>query len=174
MSYVDMSVPQNLLSLLVLRSTPQDLPYSLRLSVQLTVFYILSGIVVLQSTLAPDNMYAGIFLGFIVQYLFVYAVLAALDKSARFMQTFCAMIGAALIFNLISWPVFSVLSDALAQDVIKPTVSLLFLLLISWEILVKAHILRHALEMRMFGAMALSFSLFFISITLSQLLLPAR
>jgi hypothetical protein len=47
-------------------------------------------------------------------------------------------------------------------------------LLISWEVLVKAHIFKHALEMRMFSALALSFSLFFISIALSQLLFPAE
>jgi hypothetical protein len=50
--------------------------------------------------------------------------------------------------------------------------SLVFLLVISWEVLVKAHIFKHALDMKMFGALALSFSLFFISVALSQLLFP--
>ncbi|NOQ88170.1 MAG: hypothetical protein GQ550_04535 [Gammaproteobacteria bacterium] len=167
-----MSVFQKLLALLFLKSTPQDFPYSPRLTMQLAFFYVLSGIVVLQTTLAPDDMYAGILLGLLVQYVFTYAVLTALDKSARFIQTFCALIGASLLFNLLSWPVFAVLSDETSQDAIKSSVSLLFLLLISWEVLVKAHIFKHALEMRMFGALALSFSLFFISVTLSQLLFP--
>ncbi|MBE9560328.1 MAG: hypothetical protein IMF15_06030 [Proteobacteria bacterium] len=169
-----MSVFQKLLALLFLKSTPQDLPYSMALTVQLSFFYVLSGIVVLQTTLAPDDMFAGIVLGLLVQYVFVYAVLAALNKSARFMQTFCAVIGASLIFNLLSWPVFTVLSDETSQDAIKSSMSLLFLLLISWEVLVKAHIFKNALEMKMFGALALSFSLFFISVTLSQLLFPAQ
>lgn len=169
-----MSVFQKLLALLFLKSTPQDLPYSMALTVQLSFFYVLSGIVVLQTTLAPDDMFAGIVLGLLVQYIFVYAVLAALNKSARFMQTFCAVIGASLIFNLLSWPVFTVLSDETSQEAIKSSVSLLFLLLISWEVLVKAHIFKNALEMKMFGALALSFSLFFISVTLSQLLFPAE
>lgn len=169
-----MSVFQKLLALLFLKSTPQDLPYSMALTVQLSFFYVLSGIVVLQTTLAPDDMFAGIVLGLLVQYIFVYAVLAALNKSARFMQTFCAVIGASLIFNLLSWPVFTVLSDETSQEAIKSSMSLLFLLLISWEVLVKAHIFKNALEMKMFGALALSFSLFFISVTLSQLLFPAE
>ena len=169
-----MSVFQKLLALLFLKSAPQDLPYSMALTVQLSFFYVLSGIVVLQTTLAPDDMFAGIVLGLLVQYIFVYAVLAALNKSARFMQTFCAVIGASLIFNLLSWPVFTVLSDETSQEAIKSSMSLLFLLLISWEVLVKAHIFKNALEMKMFGALALSFSLFFISVTLSQLLFPAE
>ena len=169
-----MFVFQKLLALLFLKSSPQDLPYSMALSVRLSFFYVLSGIVVLQTTLAPDDMFAGIVLGLLVQYVFVYAVLAALNKSARFMQTFCAVIGVSLIFNLLSWPVFTVLSDETSQDTIKSSMSLLFLLLISWEVLVKAHIFKNALEMKMFGALALSFSLFFISVTLSQLLFPAE
>ena len=169
-----MSVFQKLLALLFLKSTPQDLPYSMALTVQLSFFYVLSGIAVLQTTLAPDDMFAGIVLGLLVQYIFVYAVLAALNKSARFMQTFCAVIGVSLIFNLLSWPVFTVLSDETSQDAMKSSMSLLFLLLISWEVLVKAHIFKNALEMKMFGALALSFSLFFISVTLSQLLFPAE
>jgi hypothetical protein len=101
-------------------------------------------------------------------------VLVALNKSARLMQTFAALIGVSLLFNVLSWPVFSVLADGSASEALKSTMSLLFLLLISWEVLVKAHIFKHALEMKMFAALALSFSLFFISITLSQLLLPVE
>ena len=169
-----MSVLQKLLALLILKSTPQELPYSLRLTMQLAVFYVLSGIVVLETTLSPDNLYAGILLGLIVQYVFAYAVLAALDKRARFLQTFCSLIGAGMLFNLLSWPVFTVFSDETAQDALKSSMSLLFLLLISWEVLVKAYVFKHALEMKMFGALALSFSLFFISVTLSQLLFPVE
>jgi len=167
-------IPEKLLALLFLKSAPQDLPYSFVWTAQLVVLYIVSGVVVLQTPLAPDDLYAGILLGVFVQYLFAYAVLTALNKSARLMQTYAALIGVSLLFNVISWPVFSVLADDTASEALKSSMSLMFLLLISWEVLVKAHIFRHALEMRMFGALALSFSLFFISITLSQLLLPVE
>ena len=167
-------IPGKLLALLFLKAAPEDLPYSPRLTIQLVVFYVLSGIVVLQTTLAPDDVYAGILLGVFIQYVFAYAVLVALNKSARLLQTFTALIGVSLLFNVISWPVFSVLADGTASEALKSTMSLVFLLLISWEVLVKAHIFKHALEMKMFAALALSFSLFFISITLSQLLLPVE
>jgi len=168
------NISRKLLALLLLKSAPEDLPYSPRLTFQLVVFYILSAIVVLQTTMAPDDLYAGILLGVAVQFAFAYTVLVALNKKARFMQTFAAMIGVSLLFNLLSWPVFSVLADNTASEALKSTMSLVFLLLISWELLVKAHIFKHALEMKMFAALALSFSLFFISITLSQLLLPVE
>ena len=169
-----MSVLQKLLSLLVLKSAPQDLPYSPRLLVQLMLAYILSGIVVLQTTLNPEDILSGLLLGLLIQYVFTYSVLRALDKRARFVQTFCAILGIGILFNLLSWPVFSMLSDETAQEAVKSSMSLMFLLIISWEVLVKAHIFRHALEMRMFSALALSFSLFFISVALSQLLFPGN
>ncbi len=169
-----MSVFQNLLALMILKSAPQDLPYSPQLLLRLAVLYVFSGLLVLQSTLNPDQPLAGILLGLAVQFLFVYIVLNALHHRPRFVQTFSAMVGAGILFNLLSWPVFAMLSDATMDDGVKSTMSLLFLLLISWELLVKAYILKHALEMRMFGALTLSLSLFFISIALSQLLLPAE
>lgn len=169
-----MSVLQKLLALMILKSAPQDLPYSPQFAVQMAIVYIFSGLVVLQSTLSPDDMLGGLLLGLFVQLVFTYLVLRALNRSARFVQTISAMLVVSILFNLLSWPVFIVVADATATEGLKATMSLMFLLIISWEVLVKAHIYRHALEMKMLSALALSFSLFFISVTLSQLLFPVQ
>jgi hypothetical protein len=171
---VDMSVLQKFLALMILKSAPQDIPYSPPLIVHLALAYILSGVIVLRSTLNPDDMLAGIILGFLVQYVFTYSLLRVLKKTARFVQTFCAILAVGTLFNLLSWPIFSVLTDETITDSLKSSMSLTFLLIISWEVLVKAHIFRHALELKMFGALVLSFSLFFISIALSQLFFPVE
>jgi hypothetical protein len=173
MHYVEMSVLQKFLAMLILKSAPQDLPYSPKLNVQLAAVYILSGIMVLRTTVGPDDTVAGILLGLLVQFLFTYFVLRALDKGPRFIQTFCAMLGVSIIFNLLSWPVFALLADESIDDNLRASMSLIFILVISWEVLVKAHIFRHALEMKMLSALALSFSLFFISVALSQLFYTA-
>ena len=169
-----MSVLLKLLSLLLLKSAPQDLPYSPLLTAKLVAFYLVSGFIVLQTTINPEDLYAGLLLGLAIQYIFTYMVLRALNKKSRFEQTFCAILGVGLLFNLMSWPVFSVLSDGSMSDAVKASMSLLFLMLMSWEVLVKAYIFRHALEMKMFSALALSFSLLFISIALSQLIFPVE
>ena len=169
-----MSVLQKLLALMILKSAPQDLPYSPQFAVQMAIVYIFSGLVVLQSTLSPDDMLGGLLLGLFVQLVFAYLVLRALNRSARFVQTISAMLAVSILFNLLSWPVFIVVADAAATEGLKATMSLMFLLIISWEVLVKAYIFRHALEMKMLSALALSFSLFFISVTLSQLLFPVQ
>jgi len=167
-----MSDLQKLLLMLFLKAAPQDMSYSVQNTVQMAIAYLISGIIVLQTTLNPENILAGLLLGFFVQYGFVYIVLKALDRRARFIQSFFAILGVGVIFNIMSWPIFSVMADELSNDDLKSSMSLIFLMLISWEVLVKAHIFRHALDMKMFSAMALSFSLFFISVALSQLLVP--
>lgn len=169
-----MSVLQNLIALLILKATPQDLPYSTQLTLKLVAGYVISGIVVLQATLNPDGLIQELLLGLLIQLVFTYAVLRALNHVERFLQTFCAILGVGLLFNLISWPILAMLSDAAASDTMKSSLSLMFLMIMSWEVLVKAHIYKHALEIKMFSALALSFSLFFISIALLQLLFPAE
>ena len=169
-----MSVLQNLIALLILKATPQDLPYSTQLTLKLVAGYVISGIVVLQATLNPDGLIQELLLGLLIQLVFTYAVLRALNYGARFVQTFCAILGVGILFNLISWPILAMLSDAAASDTMKSSLSLMFLMIMSWEVLVKAHIYKHALEIKMFSALALSFSLFFISIALLQLLFPAE
>jgi hypothetical protein len=171
---VDMSVLQKILALMFLKSAPQDLPYSLQLTLQLAVAYILSGIIVLRTTLNPDDTFGGILSGFVVLYVFTWLVLRALNKAARFLQTFSAILGVGVIFNLLSWPVFSALTTEPISADLQSYMSLAFLLIISWEVLVKAHIFRHALEMKMFSALVISLSLFFISVVMSQLLFPVE
>jgi len=169
-----MSVPQNLIALLFLRAAPQDLPYSPSLTVKLVATYIFSGIVVLQSTLNPDDLIQNLLLGLLIQWGFTFIVLGLLNHEARFHQTFGAIMGIGALFNFLSWPIMALLGDATADDSVKATLSLLFLMLISWEVLVKAHIYKNALEMKMVSAMALSFSLLFITIALSKLIFPAE
>ena len=95
-----MSDLQKLLSLLFLKSAPQDLSFSSRLMMQLAAAYVFSGFIVLQTTLNPEDMFAGILLGFFVQYVFTYLVLQALGRRSRFLQTFCAILGVGILFTL--------------------------------------------------------------------------
>ena len=169
-----MSVLQKILAMLLLKSAPQDLPYAPLFPLQMALVYVFTGVVVLQTTLNPDDLLGGLLLSLAIQFLFTYLILGALDKIARFVQTMSAILAVSIMFNLISWPVFIVIIDSAASESLKSTMSLLFLFIMSWEVLVKAHIFRHALEMRMFSALALSFSMLFISVALSQMFFPAE
>ena len=134
--------------------------------------YLLTGVLVLQSTIDPEGVIPGMILGLSVQLLFTWAILYSMQRQARFTQTITAMLGVGTLFNLLSWPLFHLVADASAVESVQQTMSLLFLLLISWEVLVKAFIYRHAMEIQMASALLLSLCLLFISFVLSQILLP--
>jgi len=169
-----MSDLQKLIALLFLKSAPQDLPFAKEFAIRLSFFYWFSGVLVLSTTLRPGLEVQSMLLSLTVLLGFVYIVLRVFSLEARFLQTISAMAGVSVLFNLASWPLLYAVSAETSNESSQVIVSLLFLMLISWEILVKAHILKHALELSMFKAMILSFSLFFITMTLSQLLFPSE
>ena len=165
---------QKLIALLFLKSAPQDLPFDSAFAIRLSFLYWFSGVLVLSTTLRPGLEEQSMVLSLAVLLGFTYIMLRAFKLEARFLQTLSAMAGVSLLFNLASWPLLYVVSTEASNAPSQTLVSLLFLMLISWEILVKAHIFKHALELSMFKAMVLSFSLFFITMTLSQLLFPSE
>lgn len=173
MHYVEMSDLQKLIALLFLKSAPQDLPFAKAFAVRLSFLYWFTGVLVLSTTLRPGLEVQSMGLSLVILLGFVYIVLRAFNLEARFVQTVSAMAGVSLLFNLVSWPLLYVVAANTGGESTLALVSLFFLMLISWEILVKAHIFKHALELSMFKAMILSFSLFFITMTLSQLLFPS-
>ncbi len=165
-----MSVFQKLFAMLFLKAVPQNLPCMKSLAVSLTLLYWASGVLVLSSTLKPSTLMENMLLSVVILLVFIYGILRILNFQARFVQTFSAIVGVGMLFNLLSWPLLAVIAD---NSSTIASVSFIFLMLISWEVLVKAHIFKQALGTSMLNALLLSFSLFFITMTLSQLLFPA-
>lgn len=156
--------------MLFLKAVPQNLPCMKSLAVSLTLLYWASGVLVLSSTLKPSTLMENMLLSVVILLVFIYGILRILNFQARFVQTFSAIVGVGMLFNLLSWPLLAVIAD---NSSTIASVSFIFLMLISWEVLVKAHIFKQALGTSMLNALLLSFSLFFITMTLSQLLFPA-
>jgi hypothetical protein len=50
--------------------------------------------------------------------------------------------------------------------------ALLMLLLVSWQVLVFAHVFRYAMQMSMMRALALSFGYLFLSMAAAEVILP--
>jgi len=169
-----MSVLQLLFAMLFLKAAPQDLPYNKSLPVKLAFMYWFTGVLVLGSTLNPSALMESMSLSVSVLLGFVYGILRVLHLQARFVQTFSAVAGVGLLFNLASWPLLTVVADDSIDGSLVSSMSFIFLMLISWEVLVKAHIFKHALAITMLNALLLSFAMFFIAMTLSQLLFPGQ
>lgn len=169
-----MSDPKKLIAMLFLKAAPQDLSFKPALAVRLAFGYWFSGVLVLTTTLQPSDVLASMLLSLVVVAVFVSGILRVFNQQTRFIQTFSAVAGVGILFNLLSWPILMILAgdDGQADDTLVPALSFVFLMMISWEVLVKAHIFKNALEIAMVNALLLSFALFFIAMTLSQLLFP--
>ena len=165
---------QKLVAMLFLKAAPQDMSYRPSQAVRLAVAYWFSGVLVLETSLQPSDILASMMLSLVVLVIYTWGLLRAFGLQNRFIQTVSAIVGVGMLFNLLSWPVLLMLSVDDSGENALPVLSLVFLMLISWEVLVKAYIFKNAIDVSMFNALLLSFALFFIAMTLSQLLFPGN
>lgn len=90
----------------------------------------------------------------------------------RFNQTFLACLGIGIIFQLLALPLVAVLNTgAEAADANNAVGGLIYLILVSWQVTVIAHVLRHAMDMVLTLTLLLSFSYYLLVIFLSNQLM---
>lgn len=169
---ITVSVARILLKMLLLRTAPQDLPFSSVLLGRIVFLYLLSGLVVLNGRVESSMALAQMTVGIIIVMFFSYLILALLGHKERFVQTVTALAGTGIIFNLMAWPVLRQTTLDTGTNTLSGQSALLMLMLVSWEVIITAHIYRHALNMQLAKTIILSIGLFLISMTLSQLIFP--
>lgn len=157
---------------MLLKLGPEDVPYSHRLLRQVIIFNAISGIIVLSTRVEAQLAVMNMALDLGLLFGFSYFLLRALNKLPRFVQTITALGGVGIFFHLLTWPLLAQFSVEDSSDNARAIAALLMLCLISWQVLVFAHIFRRAIDSSMSSAIALSFALFLFSVTASQLLFP--
>ncbi|MBB1127187.1 hypothetical protein [Thiospirillum jenense] len=138
------------IDLCLLRRAPQDAPASGLLLALVSIAGLVS--TVLLTMTAGHHIIAGL-LQSLTDYTLLFAVLWMvlnfINKRGRLIQTATALIGADTLLGL-----FALLPMILAMTATTDSAQLLFagvlfLGLIAWNLLVTAHILRHALDVRL-------------------------
>ena len=167
-----MPVLLRILAILLLRAGPQHLPYSLSLFAILTLLYLASGVLVLTTAMSSAQAVANMVLDVVVLLAFSYFCLSLLKYKARFVQMVSALAGIGIVCHLLAWPLFMQLQDMQEQEQGVKIAALLMLLLISWQVLVFAHVFRHAMKMSMMRALALSFGYLFLSMAAAEIIFP--
>ena len=165
-----MPIALRLLAIMLLRAGPQHLPYSLPLLGALTLLYVASGVLVIASTMDVDQAIANLVLDVAVLFAFSYFCLSVLRLKARFVQMVSALTGIGAAYHLLAWPLFVQLNDMQPEQQGVTIIALLMLLLISWQVLVFAHVFRHAMQMSMLRALVLSFGYLFLSIAAAEII----
>ena len=167
-----MPVLLRILAILLLKAGPQHLPYSLSLCAILTLLYLASGVLVLTTSMSIGQAVANMVLDVAVLFAFSYFCLSLLKYRARFVQMVSALAGLGVVCHLLAWPLFMQLQDMQEHEQGVKIAALLMLLLISWQVLVFAHVFRHAMQMSMMRALALSFGYLFFSMAAAEIIFP--
>lgn len=145
-----------------LRSAPQELPFSRALMLTTSLLYAVVGFAM--SALEQDFSHSLLATAVDVALLaaLAYVSLWITGHTERFTQTFTALTGIGVLFNIIGFPIIALLQQVPEGE--SSNLSLVLLILIVWNIVVIGHILRHALEMAMWLACGIALLYIYTSI----------
>ena len=153
----------------LLRQPPQDVPASWGLfALLLLINLVIDSLRVAQQVGLAQAiplilLYSIVLLGVIVLLLWL------LGYRARVLQTLIAMVGTGLVITVFVLPLEWVLGLFPNSE---GMFGILLLFLYAWNLIVTAHILRHALSVKFFFAAVLSLGYFMLSFRLATLLFP--
>jgi hypothetical protein len=150
---------QLLRDILWLRRGPQDVPYSPILLVACCVAALTLQLVLASIFTEGGNLVASL-IALLLDLGLLYFVLMLRGFTSRFVQTATALIACTILFTLIALPItFIVGTPPKATDqvtAVQGVLGLVALVVITWKLVVDAHILRHALSIPFFAGLALA------------------
>jgi hypothetical protein len=140
----------------LLRAGPQDLPQSrVLLGLAMAGYTLVSFLLSLPAYPSSDAarlalMDSSLLVGFAAATLFLSG------KFARFTQTLTALAGTGILLGLLALPVIRLLTANQSAGQASPLAALLWLALFGWNLVVVAHIMRHALSVGFFVALGIA------------------
>jgi len=162
------------LDICLLRAGPQDLPHS-----QTLLGLTLGGYVLVSFLLSAPGYPVGTALlialvDLALLLIFAISLLSLVGKINRLIQTLTALVGTGTLLGLIALPLVQVLTREQVSEELVFLVSMLWLLLFGWSLLVVAHIMRHALSVSLPVALGASIVYAVVAMQIIGLLFPVE
>jgi hypothetical protein len=155
------------------RSSPARLPASVfLLALVAAAVAILEVVGALLPPGPSDRILTRVALSVGLPLLFAWAVLSVARHSQRFLQTGSALLGVAVIAELVLYPLGSLLNVVGADRPASIPLGLLLFVGLIWYLLACAHIWRAALDSSVAVGIAISVGYLLLSMVLEQQLLP--
>lgn len=148
----------------LLRLAPQDLPTSSLLLALSLLMYVLSSIVVGLVNMSPlSALLSGVVDVLIVAGL-TFLLLWVRDLGVRYMQTLTALAGSGTILAVFAAPV---LWWQVQQPDVLPMVStMLMMALLTWNLVVVGHVLRHAISTKLYLGILIALVYLYVAISI--------
>ena len=160
------------LDLCLLRAGPQDGSGSVFSLVFAITCYAMVSVLVMTS---GYGMLAGArlaLLELVMLVAFIVLLLYLLNKAARINQTLAAMAGAGSLLGLVAFPLVLMQGPENADGAVPIALSLVWVALLVWNLMVSAHILRHALSSSFAMGLAVAILYLLISTQFAVTLFP--
>lgn len=156
----------------LLRAGPQDLPASRELLVLAMASYTLVSF--LLSLPGYSLVVAGQLALLDASLLIVFAATALylMGKMARLIQTLTALSGTGALLGLFALPMIQFLTPGLDSGQPSLVAGMLWLLLFGWNLIVVAHIMRHALSVNLPVAIGIAMLYILVAMQIINVLFP--
>ena len=162
------------LDICLLRAGPQDLPASrVLLGLTLTSYLLVSTLLSLPGYPAFTSLQIAA-ADLVLLVLFAASMLYLTGRAARFNQTLSALAGSGTLLGLLGLPLVHALYRAQDAEQVSLPVLLFWLLLMVWNLLVMAHIMRHALSTSLFVGLGVSLLYALLSMQIIVALFPQQ
>lgn len=152
----------------IFRKAPQDIPYSLLLLQFAALVYVGIGLLLLLLSAGLLESLLHLLVEILMVAGFSWALLTISGMSERYIQTLTALLGTDAVISLLALPVMSSMITPQGSALAIP----LLMVMMVWQLLVSAHIFRHALSRSFSFGLAVAFLYFFVSYRTMAMLFP--
>jgi len=162
------------LELLRLRRGPQDLPYSPALTALLFGAAVIADLMLDAVVLHEPAAFGRVAVADGLMLALPYLALAVAGRQARYVQTLAAICILSIVFAVLLAPVLMVQPTEAKATVttLQSLAALVGLGIVSWQVLVQGHVLRHALETSLGVGVLVALGFFAVSVTIGSFLFP--
>lgn len=158
----------------LLRAAPQDLPASRVLPGLALACYALISFLVSLPFYPHATAFQVAVTDLLLLLVLVFSLLYLQDKTARINQTLSALAGCGSLLGLVALPLVRFLGPDVPAGEVSLPVSVFWLCLFIWNLLVVAHIMRHALSSSFAIGIGVSVMYALINIQIIGALFPAE
>ncbi|MCW8826773.1 MAG: hypothetical protein OQK78_10155 [Gammaproteobacteria bacterium] len=128
----------------ILKMAPQAIPASQTLLALVVVTHFAIGAMLSATALPADGAVVSALLGTVVMMAFVYLILMMRGQLQRFVQTVTALAGCEAMIGLIALPLTYLFHAGGGESGL---IALFSLLIFAWNIMIAAHVFKHAFDL---------------------------
>ncbi len=158
----------------LLRSKPQDLPYSLDLLSLILFFYITLNFLLASTSVKPLLAVQSALIETVLIIILMFLILKINKKTNRWLKTLMAITGTGMVLSVLAIPVFILIFVIDPGDFLRTLALLLYLCMLVWNVAIVGHIFRYTLDTSLGYGVIYSILYILLTTTIIRVLVPVE